>query len=272
MQHSIQGILFDKDDTLIDLAAFCRKPIYMTAAYLSQHMGKGTDEGWIERLAEASGFRGDTLLADAPIVSGTNRDLMEAWRTVLRTGGMQLSEELAQNALDYLQWACEHHGNLKARADLPALLQKLKARSIRLGVATSDDYLPTVQCLRALGVAHLFDAVFGADRVPSPRRTLPACSAASTACCRNRLRWWVIPPTICFSPKTAASPACFSARTVGKAPCRRARSFAFKIWNRWPACKGGGPASAFDSPRLFLYATARHFVKNISGNLRQNAL
>ena len=45
MQHSIQGILFDKDDTLIDLAAFCRKPIYMTAAYLSQHMGKGTDEG-----------------------------------------------------------------------------------------------------------------------------------------------------------------------------------------------------------------------------------
>lgn len=115
MQHSIQGILFDKDDTLIDLAAFCRKPIYMTAAYLSQHMGKGTDEGWIERLAEASGFRGDTLLADAPIVSGTNRDLMEAWRTVLRTGGMQLSEELAQNALDYLQWACEHHGNLKAR-------------------------------------------------------------------------------------------------------------------------------------------------------------
>lgn len=133
MQHSIQGILFDKDDTLIDLADFCRKPIYMTAAYLSQHMGKGTDEGWIERLAEASGFRGDTLLADAPIVSGTNRDLMEAWRTVLRTGGMQLSEELAQNALDYLQWACEHHGNLKARADLPALLQKLKARGIRLG-------------------------------------------------------------------------------------------------------------------------------------------
>ena len=165
MQHSIRGILFDKDDTLIDLAAFCRKPIYMTAAYLSQHMGKGTDEGWIERLAEASGFRGDTLLADAPIVSGTNRDLMEAWRTVLRTGGMQLSEELAQNALGYLQWACEHHGNLKARADLPALLQKLKARGIRLGVATSDDYLPAVQCLRALGVAHLFDAVFGADRV-----------------------------------------------------------------------------------------------------------
>lgn len=179
MQHSIQGILFDKDDTLIDLAAFCRKPIYMTAAYLSQHMGKGTDEGWIERLAEASGFRGDTLLADAPIVSGTNRDLMEAWRTVLRTGGMQLSEELAQNALDYLQWACEHHGNLKARADLPALLQKLKARGIRLGVATSDDYLPTVQCLRALGVAHLFDAVFGADRVPNPK---PAPDIARMFC------------------------------------------------------------------------------------------
>ena len=179
MQHSIQGILFDKDDTLIDLAAFCRKPIYMTAAYLSQHMGKGTDEGWIERLAEASGFRGDTLLADAPIVSGTNRDLMEAWRAVLRTGGMQLSEELAQNALDYLQWACEHHGNLKARADLPALLQKLMARGIRLGVATSDDYLPTVQCLRALGVAHLFDAVFGADRVPNPK---PAPDIARMFC------------------------------------------------------------------------------------------
>ena len=161
MQHSIQGILFDKDDTLIDLAAFCRKPIYMTAAYLSQHVGKGTDEGWIERLAEASGFRGDTLLADAPIVSGTNRDLMEAWRTVLRTGGMQLSEELAQNALDYLQWACEHHGNLKARADLPALLQKLKARGIRLGVA------------------HLFDAVFGADRVPNPK---PAPDIARMFC------------------------------------------------------------------------------------------
>ena len=189
MQHSIQGILFDKDDTLIDLAAFCRKPIYMTAAYLSQHVGKGTDEGWIERLAEASGFRGDTLLADAPIVSGTNRDLMEAWRAVLRTGGMQLSEELAQNALDYLQWACEHHGNLKARADLPALLQKLKARGIRLGWPPR-----TIICQQCSACGpwgwrtwSMPCSARTACRTPSPRRTLPACSAASTACCRNRL-------------------------------------------------------------------------------------
>src|SRR5882672_9597892 len=48
-------------------------------------------------------------------------------------------------------------------AELPALLQGLRAGGHRCAIATSDDRAPTERTLDALGIAHLVEAMVCAD-------------------------------------------------------------------------------------------------------------
>jgi phosphoglycolate phosphatase-like HAD superfamily hydrolase len=63
--------------------------------------------------------------------------------------------------------------------DLPALFGALRARGIRIAVATSDDRTPTEMTLAGLGVADLVSAVIGADDgvavKPAPDMVLSLC-------------------------------------------------------------------------------------------------
>jgi phosphoglycolate phosphatase-like HAD superfamily hydrolase len=52
----------------------------------------------------------------------------------------------------------------KPLTDLTALFGALRARDLRVAVATSDNHAPSVTTLAALGVAELVDVVVGADR------------------------------------------------------------------------------------------------------------
>lgn len=65
--------------------------------------------------------------------------------------------------------------------DLPALLDRLRARVRHLAVATSDDRDPTERTLRALGVADRFEALACADDghavKPAPDALLVLCHA-----------------------------------------------------------------------------------------------
>jgi phosphoglycolate phosphatase-like HAD superfamily hydrolase len=64
-------------------------------------------------------------------------------------------------------------------ADLPALFGALRARGIRIAVATSDDRTPTEMTLAGLGIADLVSAVIGADDgvpvKPAPDMVLTLC-------------------------------------------------------------------------------------------------
>ena len=64
-------------------------------------------------------------------------------------------------------------------ADLPALFGALRARGLRIAVATSDDHAPAEATLASLGVAALVDAVCGADdglpNKPAPDMVLRLC-------------------------------------------------------------------------------------------------
>ena len=70
-------------------------------------------------------------------------------------------------------------------ADLPALFGALRARGIRIAVATSDDRTPTEMTLASLGVADLVSAVIGADDgvpvKPAPDMVVTLCRVLGIA-------------------------------------------------------------------------------------------
>jgi phosphoglycolate phosphatase-like HAD superfamily hydrolase len=70
-------------------------------------------------------------------------------------------------------------------ADLPALFGALRARGLRIAVATTDDRAPTLATLEALGIAPLVDALACGDDgrpiKPAPDAILALCQQLGVA-------------------------------------------------------------------------------------------
>lgn len=178
---AIKGILFDKDDTLISLATFWRQPVHQLAVYMAKSCGLGEDKALIGLLEAAAGFEKGSLIAESPVVAGTNKSLVEACVKVLEGQGITLPGGINTLAEDYLAKACITYGQVEGRGNLGELLPQLKAMGCSLGIATSDSYEPVMHCLRALNAHQYFDMVLAADRVkypkPSPDMALAFCEA-----------------------------------------------------------------------------------------------
>ena len=182
----IKAVLFDKDDTLIDLKAFWKRPVERTACRIAAVYGgsrAGTDQKALQaELEEAAGFRGGILLPESPVVAGTNRDVAAAWIEILVRNGL-LAEDETEKAEEAfareLSEACVRCGRVKGKTDLLQLLGRLARDGIRLGVVTSDNLQPTVHCLDALQITGLFDLVLAGDcglpPKPSPDLTWSFC-------------------------------------------------------------------------------------------------
>jgi len=80
---------------------------------------------------------------------------------VLREAG--LSAAVAERVVEEAWRAPDPVALARPLADLPALFTALRARGIRIAVATSDDRAPTAATLANLRVAALVDAILGAD-------------------------------------------------------------------------------------------------------------
>lgn len=175
----IRGILFDKDDTLVDLAAFWREPVRRTALWLAERRGRAGDTALANRLASAAGFDGGVLRPGSPVAVGTNWQVMDACGGVLAAEGLNMDPALREEGASYLEMACIRYGDVVGKADLRTLLPALRRRGLRLGVATSDHYGSAMHCLRRLGIETYFDLILAADCVREPK---PAPEMARRFC------------------------------------------------------------------------------------------
>jgi phosphoglycolate phosphatase-like HAD superfamily hydrolase len=96
---------------------------------------------------------------------------------VLRTAG--LHSPAAEQIVDEVWYYPDPVALAQPLADLPAIFRALRARGLRIAVATSDDHAPTEATLASLGVASLVDAIAGADdglpNKPAPDMVLRLC-------------------------------------------------------------------------------------------------
>lgn len=171
-QASIQGILFDKDGTLLDYHATWM-PLNRQAAL----MVAGGDAAVAERLLVETGYdpasgrcRPDTLLA-----SGTNDEIGAAWAALL---GLDPSATAARVTAHFEAMSGE---TAVAVTGLAETVAALKSRGLALGVATNDSEDSAWGSLKPFGVLEHFAYVVGFDSghggKPGPGMVAGFCAA-----------------------------------------------------------------------------------------------
>lgn len=150
----IRGILFDKDGTLLDYAASWT-PINLRAAGIAS----GGDRDLASRLLALGGAGpdGGSVRPDSVLAAGTAAEIAAAWVA----GGAPGDAATLTRALDTL--FAEAVDRVVPVTDLAALFGRLKARGLRLGIASSDNEAAIRATATRFGIAPLTDFVAGYD-------------------------------------------------------------------------------------------------------------
>lgn len=175
VKPQLRGILFDKDGTLIDFRATWVPAFRGVAGELAARLGGGRE--LMHLLLERLGYDAtlDRFADDSPLLWATNAHIAEVWAA---------TPEVAYR-LDVGEVVARHFGDLdryppQPVGDLPALLGRLRARGLRLGMATMDDTSAALATAERLGIAAFLDFVVGADaghgEKPGPGMALAFCA------------------------------------------------------------------------------------------------
>lgn len=148
----IDAILFDKDGTLFDFQASWGNWALATLEELA-----GGDRALRDRLAQAIRFdpQERRFAADSTVIAGTVREVAELLAAHLP------GRSLAQ-VTDDLDRLSQDAGQVPA-TDLVSCLGALRARGLRLGVATNDSEAAARVHMAGAGVLELLDFIAGYD-------------------------------------------------------------------------------------------------------------
>ncbi len=153
----IQGILFDKDGTLVDFNATWLEPYQQACRYVAEIAGvPGTESVLMER----GGYRADsgTWSADSLLTSDSNDQVLEFFE---REAGFRLASFQVLRIRQFFS-----HDRIRlvpAVENLNELMEGFRDRGIALGVATMDDEANARGMLEQSGILSCFDFVCGAD-------------------------------------------------------------------------------------------------------------
>lgn len=148
----IKAILFDKDGTLFDF----EKTWNAWSLSVIHHFSEG-DASVASRIADAIGFdlKEECFHPDSPVIAGTNREAAELISSSLGDPDVdQVEAYLAESALN---------APLAPAVPLVPLMQRFRAKGLKLGVVTNDTQQGAQHHLRAAEALELFDFVVGHD-------------------------------------------------------------------------------------------------------------
>ncbi len=147
----IDGLIFDKDGTLFDFRISWGR----WAATFLRRMAQ--DEPRAARLGRAIGYdlASGTFASDSPVIAATAADIAAALLPELP--GMTLAE--LTDRID----ASAGMAPMSEAVPLRPLLDALRGRGLRLGLATNDSEAPARQHLENHGITDCFDFIAGYD-------------------------------------------------------------------------------------------------------------
>lgn len=147
----IDGIVFDKDGTLFDFRSTWGRWAEGFLASVAR------DADHAAALAEAIGYLPlqRDFRPDSPVIAATAADIAAALAPLLPGRDVEDLTEAIDAAASGVQ--------LTEAVPLIPLLTALRARGLRLGVATNDSEVPARAHLAATGLTRLFDFIAGYD-------------------------------------------------------------------------------------------------------------
>jgi phosphoglycolate phosphatase len=172
----LRGLLFDKDGTLLDYAASWI-PINRRAADLASD-GDAALAAHLLRAGGADPVTGQ-VTADSLLAAGSTAEIAAAWSAA----GAPYEAPRLTGMLDALFRSA--HAHVVPVTDLAALFGRLKARELKLGIASSDNETAIRATAERFGIAHLVDFVAGYDSgfgsKPAPGMVEAFCRATGLA-------------------------------------------------------------------------------------------
>lgn len=147
----IDGVIFDKDGTLFDF----RRSWGAWAARVLAALAR--DDNHARILAQAIGYNLDSgdFSPDSPVIAGTPQEIAAELLPHLTW----LSHQALTNRLN----ALAVNAPMIEAVPLAPLLTDLRARGLRIGLATNDSEGPARSHLASHGIAALFDFIAGCD-------------------------------------------------------------------------------------------------------------
>ena len=178
--HGIEGVLFDKDGTLIDSHTYWGRIIERRAAALIACYGLPRELAG--DLCRAMGFSRDSrrLLPEGPIALVSREEVIEAVLNFLLPITAAASTETISRlfAQEHEAFLEEIHGYITLLPGVVYLLEQLRRHGVRTAVVTTDTVANTNETLRHVGIAHLFDVVIGKESTKEPKVTGAPATAA----------------------------------------------------------------------------------------------
>lgn len=168
------GIIFDKDGTLLDFDAFWVSISIAAIKELLKDLGR--EDIPVVEVLEALGIRDGATEFDSILCKGTYAQMGEVVHGVLLRHGCVISlEETTRRVLE------TYTGNVDQgaiRPTCPGLAEALKAlweRGVRMAVVTTDHDGMTRRCLEGLGIDAYFERVYAEDG-KTPMKPDPFCA------------------------------------------------------------------------------------------------
>ena len=148
---SIDAVIFDKDGTLFDFTASWGAWLHGLLPRIAQ------DGAHQARLADALGYSTaqGRFAKTSPVIAMTTPEIAQVIHPLL--------PQLSFAALNDVMNAQAQAAPMLPAVDLPAVLGDLRARGLRLGLATNDTEAPARAHLQKAGVLDLFDFIAGCD-------------------------------------------------------------------------------------------------------------
>ncbi|MBP3953243.1 HAD family hydrolase [Bacillus suaedae] len=176
----IKGVLFDKDGTLIEFLELWRRIAF---GLVTELVPSGNASRIREALLESIGLLNGEVQPTSILASGTTKDIATAFYPILIKERQSIPEPFHLWVEERILLLTKQNLDaVKPVTDLRTLLQKLKRKGLKIGVATADDIETTNLTFKLLGIDQLFDFVGTSDQYkkkPDPSMMKAFCQSVN---------------------------------------------------------------------------------------------
>lgn len=172
----VKGVLFDKDGTLIDFRATWVPAFRGITAELAARVGGGPALADALLLRAGYDVAADSFAEESPLLWATNAQIAALWAAL-----PELAPVPDVHAVVERHFSDQERYPPQPVGDLGPLLDRLRARGLKLGLATMDSTLQAELTAERLTIRDRLDFITGADGgfglKPEPGMVLGFCAA-----------------------------------------------------------------------------------------------